>query len=396
MRTINDIVPPSMRPNRPVISDSPREHKNSFPYKTLLAVVGIVVASFAALSYFSAAKVDVTANTVSVAVQSSFVANKTTGTLPYEIITSQKIATQSVKGSGTKTVTSSASGMITIYNTQSKAQKLITNTRFATSEGLIFRIHQPVTIPAGTTAKPGSVQAKVYADKAGDSYNIAPTSFTIPGFASTPLATQVYARSSGAMAGGAAGAVPVVDPINEAQAKMALIKALTPELTAALESQIPSGYVLVPGSATTTFETLAPAPSETSGMVDVKEQGTISAIVFPSTSLAKAIALSVTGLDYQGEPVTLLNATKLELVSAGLPDPDAESFNFTLAGTAQLGYVVDPTRIAAAIAGKSRTAAEVALGSYPEIKRAVLVLRPFWRQTFPQDPASIVVTEVQP
>lgn len=356
----------------------------------------VIILSFGALFYFSNAKVEVTPNTVSAAVQSSFTAHQSTGDLPYEIITAQKVASQSVKSAGTKTVSTTASGLITVYNAQSKSQKLISNTRFATTGGLIFRIHEPITIPAGSAAKPGSVTARVYADKAGDSYNVGPTSFTIPGFAGTPQASLVYARSSSAMTGGASGTVPVVDAALEGDARRALITALTPELSASLESQVPSGYTLLPGAATTTFEGLASAPAPSTGQVEVREQGTITAVVFPSAALAKAIALSVVGLGYQGEPLSLLPTSNVRLTSAGLPEADAESFSFTLSGTASLVYTIDSTRIAAAVAGKTRSAAEVALTNYPEVKRAILFLRPFWRQTFPQDPSTITVTVSNP
>ncbi len=396
MRTINDIVPPSRRPESEPLTSQRVSNRPTFPYKTLFAVLIVIAISLGALYYFSSAKVEITPNTVSAAVQSSFTANQSSGDLPYEIITAQKIASQSVKSSGTKTVTTSASGSITIYNTQAKAQKLVANTRFATTAGLIFRIHEAVSIPGGTATKPGTAKATVYADKPGDSYNVDPTSFTIPGFAGTPLASQVYARSSVAIAGGASGTMPVVNPADEAQAQKALMTALAPDLTASLQSQIPAGYILVPGAATTTFTELTPAASPTTGMVDVKEQGTITAVVFPNTALAKSVATSVAGLGYQGEPVSLLPASNLTFVSAGLPDATATSFSFTLAGTASLEYVVDPTRIAAAVAGKTRSAAEVALTNYPEVKRAVIILRPFWRQTFPEDPSTIAVTVANP
>ena len=404
MRKLDDIIPPSRRREAEPLtrksvtreSSNPSGSSPKFPSTTLVAVVLVIAASVGALYYFSSAKVDVTPNTVSAAVQSSFTANQSTGNLPYEIITAQKIASQSVKSTGTKEVSSSASGSITVYNTQSKVQKLITNTRFATTAGLIFRIHAPVTVPAGTAAKPGSVTTKVYADKAGDSYNVAATSFTIPGFAGTPQASQVYARSTSAMTGGASGTVPVIDKVVEQQAQNALISALGPDLMTSLESQIPSGYILLPGAATTTYEEITPAPSSTTGMVDVKEQGTITAVVFPNAALAKAVATSVAGLGYQGEPLTLTSNSNLELTTVRLPELNATSFTFTLAGTASLVYTVDPTRIAAAIAGKTRAAAEVALTSYPEVKRAILVLRPFWRQSFPQDPSIITITVVNP
>jgi len=351
----------------------------------------IVAVSIGALFYFSTARVEVIASTVSAAVQSSFTANKSGGTLPFMIVTAQKIASQSVKGSGTKTVNASASGTITIYNTQAKAQRLIANTRFATVAGLIFRIHSAVTVPAGTSSKPGSVAAKVYADHAGSSYNIGSTSFTIPGFAGTPQASQVYAQSSSAMAGGSSGTVPVVDASLETQTRSALQTALAPDLTKSIEAQVPSGYVLLPGAMTTAYEALESAPSSTTGMVEVKEQGTVTAVVFPNTALAGAIASSVAGLGYHGEPLTLVSTENLLLAAVSMPDPSANTFSFTVAGTASLVYSVDPSRISAAVAGKTRSAAEVALTNYLEVKRAVIVLRPFWRQTFPQDPSSISV-----
>lgn len=368
--------------------------RSRFPYLTFIVVALIIAASVGALFYFSSAKVEVTPNSVSAAVQSSFTATQSTGSLPFEIITAEKTASQSVAGSGTKVVNSSASGNITIYNTQTQAQKLITNTRFATSAGLIFRIHAAVTVPGGTSAKPGSVVAKVYADKAGDSYNVAPTSFTIPGFAGTPQANQVYARSSAAMTGGASGSVPVVDAVTETKARDALITALGPDLEASIQAKIPEGYVLLSGASTTTYQELLSTPSATTGQVDVKEQGTVTAIVFPNAALAKAIATSVTGLGYQGEPLTLASTKDLILTAPSAFDPNATSFSFTLSGTASLIYSIDSARIAAAVAGETRSAAEVALTNYPEVKRAVIILRPFWKQTFPKDPSSISVVVV--
>lgn len=403
MRTINDIVPPSRRrETEPLINESSgqgsysSERPSKFPFKTLFAMLFVIALSLGALYYFSSAKVQVTPNTVSAAVQSSFTATQSTGDLPYEIITAEKTASQSVKSNGTKTVNSSASGFITISSTQTKAQKLLATTRFANQTGLIFRLKDAVTIPAGSATQPSTTKVKVYADAAGESYNIAPTSFTVPGFAGTPQASLITARSSEAMLGGASGTVPTIDKALEDPARKALITALAPELTASLQEKIPPGYTLLPGAATTTFQELASAPSPSTGMVDVKEQGVITAVVFPSIALAKAVAASVSGLNYQNEPLSLLPSSSLKLVSSGLPEVNAASFGFTLSGTASLVYTVDATRIAAAVAGKSRSAAEVALTAYPEVKRAIIILRPFWQQTFPQDPSTITVSVDNP
>ena len=400
MHTLDDIIPPSRRKEAPPLSSQsspsrePRQ-KFKFPFVTLGVILVVIAVSIGALFYFSSAKVEVTPNTVSAAIQNSFTANQSGGALPFEVITAQKIATQTVASTGSKTVNSSASGTVTIYNTQSKAQKLITNTRFATTAGLIFRIHSAVTVPAGTSAKPGSVSAKVYADQAGDSYNVAPTSFTVPGFAGTPQASKVYARSTTAMTGGASGTVPVVDGAVESKTRAALTTALGSDLAASIQGKIPTGYLLLNGSATTTYQDLAPAPSSTTGQVDVKEQGTITAVVFPNATLAKAIASSITALSYGGEPLILSPSSNLTLSAvSGIPDADTTTFSFTLSVTAELIYTVDSARIAAAVAGETRSAAEVALTNYPEVKRAVIILRPFWRQSFPKDPSTISVVVV--
>ncbi|MFM2331172.1 MAG: hypothetical protein RLZZ26_679 [Candidatus Parcubacteria bacterium] len=375
------------------LSNTPRA---TFPYITLIAVAVIVVISIATLLYFSKAEVDVAPSNVSAAIQSSFSASQAAGGLPYQIITAQKIASQAVKGSGTKTVNSSASGSITIYNTQSKLQTLVANTRFATAAGLIFRIHASVSVPAGSATKPGSATAKIVADKEGSSYNVAPTNFTVPGFAGTPQASQVYARSASPTTGGASGAVPVVDSALETQTRTALQAALEPDLLSSVQSQIPSGYVLVPGASLTTYQAVDSAPSSVTGQVDVKEQGTVTAIVFPNTALAKTIAKIIPTLGYNDEPITLASTNQLLLATAAMPATDTDTFTFTLAGTAQLAYGIDSSKIAAAVAGKSRQAAQVAVSNFPEVNRAVIILRPFWRSTFPDDPSAIKIVPKTP
>ncbi len=405
MYKFDDIIPPSRRKeemsaNQGVAPDNREPVRLSgkpprFPYITLSVVLLIIALSVGALFYFSGAQVQVTPNAVSAAVQGSFTASQNTGALPFEVITAQKIAMQSVAAGGTKNVHSFASGPITIYNTQTKAQRLITNTRFATASGLIFRIHSAVTIPGGSQAKPGSITVTVYADQAGASYNVGPSSFTVPGLAGTPQANMVYARSSSALTGGETGSIPVINAATDAQARNALIAALAPDLAASIQAQVPAGYLLLPGAATTTYQELSPAPSSATGMADVKEQGTITAVIFPNAALAKTVAASISGLGYQGEPLTLATTSDLKLMpEAGIPSSNTTSFTFTLSGTASLVYTIDPARIAAAVSGKTRSAAEVALTNYPEIKRAIITLRPFWRQTFPQDPSSISVVVV--
>lgn len=398
MRTLDDIIPPSRRKETEQMHDGdryrpPQRESSRFSFTTFIAIALVIITSIGVLFYFSTSMVEITPNAVTVAVQGSFTASaQGTSTLPFQVITAQKTASQSIKSSGTKSVQSSASGTVTIYNTQSKTQKLVANTRFATSAGLIFRIRNTVIVPAGSTSKPGTISAKIYADKPGDTYNVGPTSFTVPGFAGTPQASRVYARSTSAMTGGASGTIPVVDAAEETQARQTLSASLSADLLANIQAQVPKGYVLLKGASATTIENAHITPSATTGMADIKETATVTAVVFPNESLASAIASSVPSIEYQGEPLSLKSTDTLEFVAeTALPNADTKSFTFTLAGNAPLVYTINPARIAAAIAGESRSKAEVSLTNYPEVKRAVLILRPFWRQSFPEDPAGISI-----
>ncbi len=366
------------------------ERRSHLP--TFLAIIIVLVSSIGGLFYFSSSKVKVTPATLSVAVQDSFTATHMTGALPYEILPAEKFASQNVKSTGTKEVTSFASGTITIYNTQSKSQRLIEKTRFETPTGLIFRVRTAITIPAGSVAKPGSITATVYADKAGDLYNIDSTSFSVPGFAGTPQAKQVYAKSTSAMTGGASGTVPVVSPTLEKETREVLIQALERDLRSSVYNSIPEGYVLVPGSIVFSYSELPTAPAS-GEMVEVRERGVATAVVLQNVALAKAIASSSASFEYQDEPLSISSVESLTLIaSSDLPDADAESFTFSLSGTVPMVYTIDPTRISAAISGKSRLEAKTVLLNYPEVDQAFITLRPFWRKTLPEDPAEISVS----
>ncbi len=114
--------------------------------------------------------------------------------------------------------------------------------------------------------------------------------------------------------------------------------------------------------------------------------------MFPSTALAKAIAYQVVG-SYSGQTVTVEKESGLTLAPIGdLPVPGTTEFAFGLSGSATILWQVDPTKISAAVAGKSRDSAETVLSGFPEVERASLVLRPFWSTSFPSDPAKIKVT----
>lgn len=404
-RTINDIIPPSRRrsmgdmipseesgsrqvPPRPPLY--PRPHRR-FPWMTAGIALVVVVACVSVLYAFSGAKVDITPTQQTGSISGTFTATPGSGELPYELVTVQKIASVNVPAESTVVANDTAQGSLTIYNEQTKPQQLIKNTRFQTPTGLIFRIHETVRVPAAQGGVPGSLTVTVYADSAGESYNITPTTFTLPGLADTPQAKQVYAKSTTAMVGGFSGKRPAVSQATGDAERVKLKAALAESILSEVTPKIPEGYALVPGSVTTTYTNL-PDAAGINGDVAIKVQATATAVVFPMDALARLVAEQVIDNQYTGQNLRLRSVAGLALTPVSEETPTGNGpFEFTLSGSADIVWEVDAMRVAGAVAGKTRTSADSVLSGFPEIDKAYITLRPFWRSTFPSDPADITI-----
>ncbi|MSU75047.1 MAG: hypothetical protein EXS55_00825 [Candidatus Magasanikbacteria bacterium] len=113
---------------------------------------------------------------------------------------------------GNKTVAGIATGAVVIFNKTKTAQSLVKTTRFLTPGGALFRLSEGVTVPAN-----GQITARVYADQKGAAYDIAPSSFTIPGLV-TDKQKVIFAESTAPMSGGVASlAILSADDIKSAE-----------------------------------------------------------------------------------------------------------------------------------------------------------------------------------
>jgi hypothetical protein len=131
--------------------------------------------------------------------------------LGYKLLTLEKEASTLVKPSGEEEVSQKASGMIRIFNDYSEnGQKLVQRTRFESEDGLVYRIAESITVPGYTDDGPGEIEVEVFADEAGEKYNIENTEFTIPGFKGLPQFDSMYAESVSDMTGGFVGIRKVV------------------------------------------------------------------------------------------------------------------------------------------------------------------------------------------
>lgn len=145
-------------------------------------------------------------------------------TIPGTLIQDSKALSQQFPATGKATANSSAQGTIRVYNKYHLPQVLIANTRFLSDEGKLFRSKSRVVIPAG-----GFQDVQVVASEPGESYNIGPSTFSLPGLAGSPRYTAVYGESQEPMTGGSLSDTPQVTEDDIAKAKDALSAALLQE-----------------------------------------------------------------------------------------------------------------------------------------------------------------------
>jgi hypothetical protein len=365
----------------------------------ILALVVVALVALAASSVFALATIRVTPRQETVALNQGFTANgSSTAAFPYEVMSITRDATTTVPATGQSFVEKKASGQILIYNAYSgSAQKLIATTRFETPDGLIFRISDPVTVP-GTTVQggktvPGSIEVTVYADQAGEKYNIDLSDFTIPGFKGDPRYEKFYGRSKTKMLGGFSGTTSVAKDSDITLARTRLDEKLKNDILAEVASQKPDSYLLYNDGM---FFTSSPAPvnqEASSTTVIVHEQVTLQGVLLARTSLAKQIAEQfVSG--YDGAGVDSFDLDKLSFKISnkdGAAVTTGSDVSFSLSGTTTLIWQFDEEKLTNELAGLSKQKATEIFTSYPGIQHAEITVRPFWKSIIPADPKKIRV-----
>ncbi len=350
---------------------------------------------------FAGATVTVTPRSATVTAPSTIQAqvNAPAGVLPYQVITTTRTASTSVPASGTKQVSLSASGLITISNMYSTAsQDLVTNTRFQAPDGKIYRIHTAVTIPGAKKAADGSLTAGTvsiiaYADQPGADYNRGATTFTIPGFKGDPKYDKFSAQTSG-MSGGLVGAQPAVAQTDLVNAQQALKQGLSQAMNDMVQSQVPKDLIVISGSLSIAYQDIVQTPGPNNTAI-LSQSASASADVIKSGDLASAIAKQ-TVQGYSGEAVTFADPTQIS-VALSATSTATGPLKLALSGNPKLVWQFDPNALQQALVGKPKAEFETILKSFaPAISCSTATpckasIRPFWTSSFPSDPAKISV-----
>ncbi len=333
----------------------------------------------------------------------AFIKGESATDLHYEIMSLDASGEKQVRATGQEEVTEQARGQILIYNRHTTEPiRLVTNTRFESENGLVFRISDPAIVPGYVRGEdgeivPGVTQADVFADQPGNEYNLAPTTFTIPGFSGSPEFNNVTAESVDSMKGGFDGIQVVVEESELQTAQQALRTELRNSLIERLENEKPAGYVMLTGAQVFVYESL-PTVEMGSDLATIKEKTTLQIPIFNKEDFASFLAYQLVP-GYQGEPVRLNEATTdltFEYASSTVAISDLKPLNsidFKLVGRAHLVWTFDESDFLSDLQGSPETALQSIREKYKAIERVSAVIRPFWRSAFPTDIDRIKIIE---
>ncbi|MBP9711201.1 MAG: hypothetical protein KBD50_03010 [Candidatus Pacebacteria bacterium] len=369
--------------------------------KRRLLILGVAIVIICAVgglllsTLFAGATITVYPREAQVAVPASLSAqpNAPIGTLSYEVMTVTRSASTTVQATGSKNVSRAASGTVTIYNSfGTETQRLIANTRFEAPDGKIYRVRDSVVVPGMKGTTPGTATVTVFADSAGASYNRSEkTRFTVPGFKGDPRYEKFYAETS-SIVGGYVGPEPTVAAADLTKAREALQQGLAQAAQTSLGSQIPTGYLPVPGTLQVTYSEISQAPGQESTAI-LGQSATMSAAIVSQEMLASVIAKQ-TVQDYQGEPVMIKDPSSVIMSVASSTQLSAGRITIDLQGSPTLVWRYDSEKLVTSLLGKNKGEFESIIESFaPAIMRAEAKLRPFWDTSFPSEREKVKIEE---
>jgi hypothetical protein len=406
-------VPPPEQPEEVYAPDTALERievidgrLSRFRRAILLAVIAAVLLfiAFTATIFLSGAKVTIKPKIHDTTLNATFEAfmRPSGGDLGYELLTLEEIGERQVAATGQEEVKERAQGKITVYNGASAAsQRLIKNTRFESPTGLIYRISDSIEVPgmkkdAAGNMTPGSISVEVFADGTGEAYNMTTGRFSVPGLKRTEQYDKIYAEvGEGGIQGGFEGMRFIIDETELATTKQKLHMELRDKLLSRVAGARPNGFVAFDQAITFTYTSL-PASEGNGQSAIIKEQARLYIPIFKEDAFASFIAAqAVPG--YDKLPVRIEDPKTLTFTytdsSASVDLSSTERIKFTLAGPIRIIWNYDAEKLKKDLAGVSEEELPDILPQYPSIDTAQAVIRPIWKNSFPENTEEIEVVE---
>jgi hypothetical protein len=303
--------------------------------------------------------------------------------IPARLVEEERSESQQFVSTGKFLKEVKAKGQIRVYNNYSTApQILVAGTRFISSEGKLFKSLAKVTIPGAKYDSKGKLQSsyidvEVEASEAGEDYNIAPSTFSIPGFVGTAKYTAFYGKSFSPMAGGFRGEVSQVTQGDLDRARETLATKILQDSRSSISNKIDNDFILLNEAIKEeVFEasSLLPAGAQADSFnyqVKIK----IKALVFKKSDLENFARDFILISTTEGKVIDE-KSLKVEYNQRAV-DFDSGEIELDSNFSANVYQRINEREIKEVLKGKSPREASFILEAQPEISKVEIKFRPF-------------------
>jgi len=400
-KKIIDIFPPtSTKALKERIFSLPRKSKKfwGFKKKIIIIIFLVLISTISLLHFvFSEVRIEIWPKTEVLDFEEKIIADLekknlddlvSSKTIPAQVFETEKAASQEFPSSGKISKEEKAKGKIKIFNNYNLSQTLAINTRFqAPSEKVLyFRSTKAVTVPAK-----GTLEIDVVADRAGEEYNIEPSTFSIPGLAGFPQYYSIYGKSSAPMKGGFKGEIPKVEKEDLERAKNVLVEKLFSEARESLKSKAASEFILLEG--VNKEEVL-----DTSSSLEAGAES--QSFIFQAKVKSQALVFKKDDLENFAKEfiMTKIEGGKKIKENSLKTDYSPESINlnigkiiFNLKFSAKTYTDFDASSLKGLLKKKSLEEAKVILTDQDQVKKVDITSWPPWIKKVPNNPEKIKI-----
>lgn len=378
----------------------PRSPRFNFRKKTLI-ILGILIIFTAGFIFYiftpawsAAVKITPISKTISV---SAFLKAAETGgdtSLSFIKIKQEKEKEEKIPARGIINVSKKASGKIVVYNSFSaSSQTLVKLTRFEAEGGKIFKIDKAIVVPGMKTVSgkivSGSVEVDVYAENAGDEYNIGLSDFTIPGFKGTAKYGKFYARSKTPLTGGYKGVAPKIDQADVKKAEEKLKDALEQEAVSKIKDESDKNLVLLRDALVINFSSEVVSDKDNANFAVVRGSAEISVPVLKKDDIFKYLSKKYLNDNAPFHGYYIKNFDSLGIKTIKNDLIGAKEMTVKIEGNGIFLSSVNEEKLKSELVS-GRNAADV-FKAHPEIENAKIVLSPFLKRILPKNPAKIKI-----
>ena len=367
--------------------------------------VALIVFLYLAIAVLPKAVISITTTATPVSLNTNLTSSggaksldETNSIIPSSVQTYNQTAKKSVTATGQQNIGQKATGTLTIQNCDtSTPPTLPAGTVFTASTGQVFLstaafTPTPAAVSGGHIQCGSSSNVGAVAQAAGDSYNIAATTYT------TDSLDSNYNINGSTMSGGSSQIVTVVSQQDASNAAAAVANDTTQPsqatVTKQFEAQLDSqGYYLIAtslkvGSPVTTS---SPAVGQQATSATVTVTTTYSVLAVKKADLTKLVTdfanKQIDTTKQKIDDTDILSNVTIAIANQSSPT-DA---SLTLSGSVNAVPILDATTIKQDAVGKKSGDVQATIASWPGIKSVTVKVSPFWVSSVPSKTSKVIV-----